>query len=331
MSRPKENDFSECIKRLAGRSVGFRCCFPGCNRLLISKKENSDEILNTAEYAHIIAASPGGPRYDSSVSSDDIKSYDNCIVLCATHHHVIDNNPNNYPSKKLKDWKSIAEERTRQEMLLPNNYNSGEELEALFSSLLATGDYDVLRTKISDFKDVENHTFYEIVLRYKIFINVIFRKEVLPDIELYVKLGYKNIDSIVKTLIEFDCKQEIKYCYDLITDDKLKMVASLVFEKNADEIIKDVEIGKQMKEIKDTLQIKYIMNYVFGVLNQYCYIFDVNGNKKEFCSDNYYYEFVTFILRLREICLITNDYSKRDVVINEISKYINTIDNFVDI
>ena len=328
MSRPKENDFSERIKRLAGRSVGFRCCFPGCNRLLISKKENSDEILNTAEYAHIIAASPGGPRYDSSVSSDDIKSYDNCIVLCATHHHVIDNNPNNYPSKKLKDWKSIAEERTRQEMLLPNNYNSGEELEALFSSLLATGDYDVLRTKISDFKDVENHTFYEIVLRYKIFINVIFRKEVLPDIELYVKLGYKNIDSIVKTLIEFDCKQEIKYCYDLISDDKLKMVASLVFEKNADEIIKDVEIGKQMKEIKDTLQIKYIMNYVFGVLNQYCYIFDVNGNKKEFCSDNYYYEFVTFILRLREICLITNDYSKRDVVINEISKYINTIDNF---
>ena len=136
MSRPKENDFSECIKRLAGRSVGFRCCFPGCNRLLISKKENSDEILNTAEYAHIIAASPGGPRYDSSVSSDDIKSYDNCIVLCATHHHVIDNNPNNYPSKKLKDWKSIAEERTRQEMLLPNNYNSGEELEALFSSFL---------------------------------------------------------------------------------------------------------------------------------------------------------------------------------------------------
>ena len=328
MSRPKENDFSERIKRLAGRSVGFRCCFPGCNRLLISKKENSDEILNTAEYAHIIAASPGGPRYDSSLSSDDIKSYDNCIVLCATHHHVIDNDPNNYPSKKLKDWKTIAEERTRQEMLLPNNYNSGEELEALFSSLLATGDYDVLRTKISDFKDVENHTFYEIVLRYKIFINVIFRKEVLPDIELYVKLGYKNIDSIVKTLIEFDCKQEIKYCYDLITDDKLKMVASLVFEKNADEIIKDVEIGKQMKEIKDTLQIKYIMNYVFGVLNQYCYIFDVNGNKKEFCSDNYYYEFVTFILRLREICLITNDYSKRDVVINEISKYIDTIDNF---
>lgn len=33
-------------------------------------------------------------------------------------------------------------------------------------------------------------------------------------------------------------------------------------------------------------------------------------------------------MRLREICLITNDYSKRDVVINEISKYIDTIDNF---
>ena len=63
MSRLKENNFSEHVKNLAGRSVGFRCCFPGCNRLLISRKENTSEILNIAEYAHIVAASPGGPYW----------------------------------------------------------------------------------------------------------------------------------------------------------------------------------------------------------------------------------------------------------------------------
>lgn len=328
MSRPKENDFPERVKSLAGRSVGFRCCFPECNRLLISRKENTVEILNIAEYGHIVAASPGGPRYDSSVSSEEIKSYENCIVLCPIHHHVIDNNPDIYPSEKLKTWKTIAEERTRQEMLLPNNYSSGEELEALFSSLLATGDYDILNTKLDDFKDVENHDIYEIVLRYKIFIRIIFRREILPVIKLYVKLGYKNIDIIVKMLIEFDCKTEIKYLYDLIKEEKIKRLASVIISKKVEEIIKDTEIGNEMKVFKENFLIKYIMNYLFIDSNQYIYIYDMNGNKMDFCCDDYYYEFVTFILKLKEICLDTNDYSTKDNVINKISKYIDIIDYY---
>lgn len=327
MSRLKENNFSEHVKNLAGRSVGFRCCFPGCNRLLISRKENTSEILNIAEYAHIVAASPGGPRYDSSVSSEEIKSYDNCIVLCAIHHHVIDKDPEKYPSEDLKKWKAIAEERTRQEMLLPN-YNSAEELEASFSSLLATGYYDVLNTKINDFKDINNQGFYEIVLRYKIFVGIIFREEVLSIIKLYVGLGHERIDSIVEMLIEFDCKTEIKYLYNLIIDENLKRIASVIISKNANEIIKNTEVVNEMKTIKENLQIKYIMNFSFNVLNQYFHIYDADDIKKEFCSDNYYYEFVTFILKLREICLITNDYSTRDIVINEISKYIDIIDHY---
>lgn len=328
MSRPKKNNFSESVKNLAGRSVAFRCCFPGCNRLLISRKESTGKILNIAEYAHIVAASPGGSRFDPSISSEVIKSSDNCIVLCSVHHHIIDNDPDKYPSDVLRSWKAEAEERTRQEMLLPNNYKSDEEIEALFSFLLDTGDYDVLSTKLDDFKDFQNHTQYEIVLRYKILLRVIFRREILSIIELYVKLGYKNIDNIVIILLEFDCKTEIQYVYNLIKDEKLKKLALELMSKNTDEIIKDTEIGNSMKKIKKNILIKYMMNYLFSVLNQQYYIYDKKGNMIDFCNDNYYYEFVAFVLKLRETCLNPNDYSTKDYVINKISKYIDIIDNY---
>lgn len=197
MSRPKDNDFSDKVKNLAGRSVGFRCCFPECNRLLVSRKKNSIELINIAEYAHIAAASPGGPRYDSSLSSEEIKSYDNCIVMCGSHHHIIDTDPVEYNTEKLKEWKSIAEERTRQEVLNPRNVESDEELEAIFQSLLKTGDYDILNTKINDFKDIQNHNLNEIVMRYNIIVNNIFRKDCHDVVESYVNLGYKNIDEVV--------------------------------------------------------------------------------------------------------------------------------------
>ncbi len=328
MSRPKENDFSDKIKNLAGRSVGFRCCFPDCNRLLVSRKKNSSELINLAEYAHIAAASPGGPRYDPNLSSDEIKSYDNCIVMCGVHHHLIDNDPSEYTTNKLKEWKFIAEERTRQEALNPKNIDSGEELEALFMSLLKTGDFDIISTKINDFKDIQNHNLNEIIIRYRIILACIFRKECHDDIKSYIELGYKNIDDIVLTLIEFDNKKEIESLIDLIISDDLKYVAQQVVKSKTEDLIKNQDISAKLKSFKPGIQIKFIMNYIFSSSSQFCYIYDKNGNKLEFCEDDYYYEFISFILKLREKCLITADVLSKDNVINDISKYINMIDKY---
>ena len=68
MSR-KENEFSDKIKRLAGRSVGFRCCFPGCNRLLISKKENSDEYACWSTFNESIKSMNSG-HYNLATEED---------------------------------------------------------------------------------------------------------------------------------------------------------------------------------------------------------------------------------------------------------------------
>jgi hypothetical protein len=42
------------------------------------------------EEAHIISGMKGGPRYDSSYPTDKIDSYENLILLCPTHHRLID-------------------------------------------------------------------------------------------------------------------------------------------------------------------------------------------------------------------------------------------------
>lgn len=328
MSRPKDNDFSDKVKNLAGRSVGFRCCFPECNRLLVSRKKNSIELINIAEYAHIAAASPGGPRYDSSLSSEEIKSYDNCIVMCGSHHHIIDTDPVEYNTEKLKEWKSIAEERTRQEVLNPRNVESDEELEAIFQSLLKTGDYDILNTKINDFKDIQNHNLNEIVMRYNIIVNNIFRKDCHDVVESYVNLGYKNIDEVVLYLIEFNNKKEIEYLIESITNDDLKYVAHQVVNCKTDDLIKNPDISVKLKSLKSGIQIKFIMNYIFTDSNQFCDIYDMNGNKQEFCKDDYYYEFLSFVLMLREKCLVSADFLSKDTVINDISKYIEMIDKY---
>ena len=100
------DDFSLETKRKIGYRSGFRCCFPNCNRLLIEKSDNSQGYNNLGEYCHITAASPGGPRYDASLSKEERESYDNGLLMCRNHAAIIDKNESKYPTSLLKQWKA---------------------------------------------------------------------------------------------------------------------------------------------------------------------------------------------------------------------------------
>jgi hypothetical protein len=79
------------IKRLFARS-GNRCAFPKC----------PVEI----EMCHIKAARPGGPRYDPLQSAAERHGYDNLILLCGTHHSVIDDDEEVYTVERLIKMKN---------------------------------------------------------------------------------------------------------------------------------------------------------------------------------------------------------------------------------
>lgn len=92
------------VKRLFAASGGV-CAFPRCNTRLVD--DRSGALLG--EMCHINAASPGGPRFDPSLSEEARSNNDNLIILCPTHHSLIDQDPETYSAAKLRSFKAEHE------------------------------------------------------------------------------------------------------------------------------------------------------------------------------------------------------------------------------
>lgn len=82
-------------KLLWGRA-GNRCAWAGCDqRLTVGAGDEETGILQTqgvvlGEEAHIRSSKADGPRYDLNYSEELLDTYENLILLCPTHHTVID-------------------------------------------------------------------------------------------------------------------------------------------------------------------------------------------------------------------------------------------------
>lgn len=98
-------------KILWGRS-GNRCAFYGCN-IELHQVEDANTSSIIGEECHIEAQSANGPRYNASLSEKQVNSFNNLILLCANHHKIIDDNPEQYTVKDLKIMKSEHEDRVR--------------------------------------------------------------------------------------------------------------------------------------------------------------------------------------------------------------------------
>jgi hypothetical protein len=70
--------------------------------------------------SHITAASPGGPRFDSSISEEERKSAANGIWLCQSCGKLIDDDEEGYTASKLREHKSRAEAKARREVHPPH-------------------------------------------------------------------------------------------------------------------------------------------------------------------------------------------------------------------
>lgn len=102
------DDFSRSTIDRMARRVGMRCSNPECRRPTAGP-DASGGATNIGVAAHITAASPNGPRYDESLSSEERRSLSNGIWLCQTHAKIIDDDEMTYPASILREWKETAE------------------------------------------------------------------------------------------------------------------------------------------------------------------------------------------------------------------------------
>lgn len=111
------------IKRLWGNAAG-RCSFPGCgNDCLASITGHAPVVIG--EMAHVIAKKPNGPRGKPEGGED---TYENLILLCPTHHTLVDKAPEGtYPENLLQEWKHNHEEIIRESLQAPK-FATREEL-----------------------------------------------------------------------------------------------------------------------------------------------------------------------------------------------------------
>jgi hypothetical protein len=107
------DDFPANVRDLIARRAGFCCSNPGCQRPTSGPQDDPNKSVNVGVAAHMAAASPGGPRNDSSMSPVQRKSAENAIWLCQECAKLVDSDLLRFTIEKLRDWKMRAEERAR--------------------------------------------------------------------------------------------------------------------------------------------------------------------------------------------------------------------------
>lgn len=107
------DEFSPDTKRVIAARVGYRCSHPECSALTVGPTTDTTKNYNIGAACHIAAAAGGGPRHDSSMTSEQRKHPDNGIWMCRTHADEVDDDASKFTVDLLKQWKKEAEARTQ--------------------------------------------------------------------------------------------------------------------------------------------------------------------------------------------------------------------------
>jgi hypothetical protein len=110
----QRDNFSEPTKRLLAQRVAYRCSNPQCRTLTIGSSSTGRTVL-LGVASHICAASPGGPRYDATMTPALRSHADNGIWMCQQCGKLIDSDTK-YTVDMLQTWRQKSEEATVREI-----------------------------------------------------------------------------------------------------------------------------------------------------------------------------------------------------------------------
>lgn len=114
MSKGRSGNASIPTILLLWAKAAGRCEYAGCNKLLYMDDLTAEDI-KSGLVAHIVAASPDGPRGDDVLSTQLVNDVNNLMLLCHDHHRLIDHEQvAEHTVERLRDMKKKHEDRVRE-------------------------------------------------------------------------------------------------------------------------------------------------------------------------------------------------------------------------
>ena len=140
------DDFTKDTKLKLALRAGGLCSNPHCRRPTYGAAQGHDGVQNIGTAAHITAASPGGPRYDATLTREQRRNADNGIWMCRVHGTLVDGDEKTFTVKMLQNWKRDAERRSVEALLglgpLARGALAGAAVNALEDQLGVAGGTD---------------------------------------------------------------------------------------------------------------------------------------------------------------------------------------------
>lgn len=111
MKMPNRNYSQRTLKLLFAFS-GNECAEPNCTEsVAIPATEKSDAQI-VGNICHIHALAENGPRSKTGLTENELNEHDNLIVLCPTHHAIVDSQHETYSACELRRWKETQEAKS---------------------------------------------------------------------------------------------------------------------------------------------------------------------------------------------------------------------------
>lgn len=230
MANNKAQNYSlPTIKRLYALSRN-NCAFPGCSVELL----NSEDETNFSNICHIEDANQNlfkSDRYNSNMTDDQRRDFNNLILLCR-NHHVETENTEKYTVKILREMKRNHESQTKQSW-------SGLDLIGKHPSALNTVIGHIGTKLFDDSHSNEPMTAPDPAMKIE-FNNVIQYKPIIEEYSIYqgrLSKIYDEIERIGSTKKEM----VLRNIKNLYLKEKGKYSTMDDVKNNADSIISNVE------------------------------------------------------------------------------------------
>lgn len=125
------------LKILFGKS-GNECAQPNCSNRVIENETDASDAAVIAQIAHIFALSDDGPRGKAGLSEAERNHYSNLLLLCPTHHVVVDKQHETYPTDMVRAWKTSHELKFSNQLAAQITDVGYAELEVAANAVMAT-------------------------------------------------------------------------------------------------------------------------------------------------------------------------------------------------